>query len=388
MAEDHHALVFGASGVTGWSIVDSILRGYPTPETFRRVTALTNRPLSPEAAQWPSSEKLKLVSGIDLLQDSHSCGERVPDIETVTEVYFFAYAMDPNPEIETKKNEQILRQGVAAVDSLSPKLRFVLLGTGVKEYGIHLLDKFPWGHKLPLKETHPPLPEPYRSELFYYPQLEVLSHLAQGKRWKHCRVLPDIIVGFVPNNNFYSLAQWLAMFLSLYREINGEGATVVFPGTMKSWKALSQDSSQDLIARFSIYASLDPHIGVGERYNIADSEEPTTWEVKWPIVCEYFGLKGASPEGGSGPDPARYIAENNSRWAEMEEKYNLQKGHGQSNDRSLSMVPHFLMSASDFDRPLDMTKTHQAWGPSKEEADVRQCWYTAFDRYRRAKIIP
>lgn len=195
-------------------------------------------------------------------------------------------------------------------------------------------------------------------------------------------------MGFVPNNNFYSLAQWLAIYLSLYREINGEGATVVFPGTMKSWHALSQDSSQDLIARFSIYASLHPEIGEGEGYNIADSAEPTTWEYKWPIVCEYFGLKGASPKEGSGPDPAAYIAENSDKWIATEEKYGLQKGHGQSNDRSLSIVPHFLMSSFDFDRQVDMTKTHQVWGVSKEEADVRKCWHTAFDRYKSAKIIP
>jgi hypothetical protein len=91
----HHALVFGASGITGWSIVDQILRGYPDANTFDKVTALTNRPLSAEAALWPKSDKLQLVSGIDLNTDKGQEGleaelkSKITDIDTVTEVFFF-----------------------------------------------------------------------------------------------------------------------------------------------------------------------------------------------------------------------------------------------------------------------------------------------------------
>jgi len=59
----------GASGITGWAIVDAILNGYPEEGGFQSVTALTNRPLSIEKAQWHSSEKLQVVSGLDLLTD-------------------------------------------------------------------------------------------------------------------------------------------------------------------------------------------------------------------------------------------------------------------------------------------------------------------------------
>ena len=59
------------------------------------MTALTNRPLSQDASQWPVSEKLQIVSGLDLLTSKGQEGleaelkEKVKGIETVTHVYFF-----------------------------------------------------------------------------------------------------------------------------------------------------------------------------------------------------------------------------------------------------------------------------------------------------------
>lgn len=91
---DNHALVLGASGINGWAIVREIINGYPAPNTFRRVTALTNRPLPEENRLWPKDDRLQVVSGLDLMKGSQSDLERgfkekVRDIETVTQVYFY-----------------------------------------------------------------------------------------------------------------------------------------------------------------------------------------------------------------------------------------------------------------------------------------------------------
>jgi hypothetical protein len=85
----------GASGITGWAIINALIRGYPDESTFSKVTALTNRPLTAEAAQWPPSEKLQVVSGLDLLTEKGQEGleaemkQKVKGIENVTHVYFF-----------------------------------------------------------------------------------------------------------------------------------------------------------------------------------------------------------------------------------------------------------------------------------------------------------
>jgi hypothetical protein len=84
------ALVFGASGITGWAIVNTAL-DYPSKDTFSRVIALTNRPLSIEESSWPRDPRLVLQSGVDLSGDVGSILEAlksVAGIESVTHVYF------------------------------------------------------------------------------------------------------------------------------------------------------------------------------------------------------------------------------------------------------------------------------------------------------------
>lgn len=223
--------------------------------------------------------------------------------------------------------------------------------------------------------------------MFYYNQLDLLKNMSKGKPWTFCDIIPDMIVGFVPNNNIYCLAQALGLYLSLVREIEGEGAEVVFPGTVESWVAKCNDSSQDIIAKFAIHASLHPEVSAGQSFNAADNSKTSSWSVKWPIICEYFGLKGVAPTSGSGPDPVGYTADHKERWWQLEKKHGLQTGRV-GNGRSYGGFPYFIMTMFNFDRNLDMSKMHHAWGETREETDARGAWWTAFDRFRKAKIIP
>lgn len=89
-----HALVFGASGVTGWAVVKQLLLDYPEAGTWSEVTALTNRPLSLELSQWPKAGKLNIVSGLNLLDPSQEAfngaiKEKIPNIDTVTHVFYY-----------------------------------------------------------------------------------------------------------------------------------------------------------------------------------------------------------------------------------------------------------------------------------------------------------
>jgi hypothetical protein len=89
-APNLNALVFGASGITGWAIVKTALE-YPTPTTFSRVIGLTNRPLSLEDSFLPKDPRLSLKSGIDLSGDIDSIVEALKAIEGIratTHVYF------------------------------------------------------------------------------------------------------------------------------------------------------------------------------------------------------------------------------------------------------------------------------------------------------------
>lgn len=86
------ALIFGASGVTGWAFVNEILHDYPKEEIWGKVYALTNRPLKQRDSLWPNDERLNIVSGIDLLKGSQEDLEdalrKIKGIEKVTHVYY------------------------------------------------------------------------------------------------------------------------------------------------------------------------------------------------------------------------------------------------------------------------------------------------------------
>lgn len=87
------ALIFGASGVTGWSFVNEILHDYPKKGVWSQVHALTNRPLSLKDSYWPDDSRLNIVSGIDLLKGNQDeleaeIKQKVKDVEKVTHVYY------------------------------------------------------------------------------------------------------------------------------------------------------------------------------------------------------------------------------------------------------------------------------------------------------------
>lgn len=140
MSTNNHALVFGASGISGWALVKEAL-SYPTPTTFSQVTALSNRPLSLADAHWPDDPRLQLASGVDLTSPLDTVVEalkaKVKGIETVTHVFLFLY-LDPGKDKQTLKevNTNLIRTAVTAMQSVSSSLKSFVLQTGGKAYGL------------------------------------------------------------------------------------------------------------------------------------------------------------------------------------------------------------------------------------------------------------
>lgn len=87
---NYRALVFGASGITGWAIAREALQ-YPTPTTFDQIIGLTNRPLTKSEALLPEDERLQLYSDIDLSAGPSQVVaklKQIDGIERVTHVFF------------------------------------------------------------------------------------------------------------------------------------------------------------------------------------------------------------------------------------------------------------------------------------------------------------
>ncbi|KAG9230628.1 hypothetical protein BJ875DRAFT_498972 [Amylocarpus encephaloides] len=386
------ALIFGASGVSGWAFVNEILHDYPKKGTWRKVHALTNRPLRKSDSLWPDDERLNIVSGIDLLEGSQENLESalgtIDGIKEVTHVYYVAYKASTDLDQEFKDAEAMFRRSTIAMNNLSLSLEFIVLQTGAKMYGCHLLKNHPTDYiSAPLKESHPRLRSPYGEKLFYHPQLDWLADYAKDKFWNWCDTRPDIIIGFVPNQNFYSLATSLGVFLSLYAEVEGKGASCSYPGSMAAWKAKSNDSSSDMIARETIHLSLTLDSSrKGEGFNVADEKIPRSWETKWPELCSYFGLKGVGPPSDGEPAEVRtYIKKHIDVWNQMERKYGLKSGIADS-DLTFKGFEYFLLTQFDFDRQYDMSKMYGTG--FEEERGTLQAWGGVFDRMKGAKVLP
>ncbi|KAI1500240.1 hypothetical protein F5X99DRAFT_386906 [Biscogniauxia marginata] len=386
------ALVFGASGISGWAFVNEILHDYPKKGIWGKAHALTNRPLPRESSYWPDDPRLNIVSGIDILGGSQddlekAIKEKIPDVNQVTHVFYMAYKQDNDADEESRVNLAMFSRAITAVDHLSPNLEFVVLQTGGKYYGCHLLENRPRDTFIPpLHEDTPRLKAP-DDNLFYYGQLDWLKDYSADKKWNWNEPRPDLIIGFVPNQNFFCIATMMGVFLSLYRELYGPGAECPFPGTAKSWDALSIDTSSDMIARQTLHATFTPpwNQRKGEAFNVADQKEPSNWRVKWPLLCSYFGLKGVKLEQDNPLEIRAFIKKNIKTWEAMEKKYGLQTGHADS-PRTAPGFEYLFMTLFDFDRQPDMTKIYSTG--FTEERGPLQTWGWSWDKMKKAKIIP
>ncbi|CAO1602992.1 MAG: hypothetical protein LQ349_005949 [Xanthoria aureola] len=387
-----HALVFGASGLIGWAIIDQLLSNYPSPGTFAKVTALVNRPLDIQDSFWPleanrplnvqgspEQPELQLVSGINLANGTvQSVTEllqtKVKGIEHVTHVFYFVYKYEEKPEDEVRVVCGMLEHTVGALNRLSPNLEFLVFPTGTKAYGIHV----PGGvFEAPYKESMGPLPDDYQKTLNYPFMRAVLEEASAGKQWTWCDIRPDAVIGFVPNGSAFNLAAHWANYLSLYRLIEGAEAQVPFPGSSACYHALYNEASADIIGKLAIWTSLHPaEAGGGRIFNIADQAKPESMKDRWPRLAAYFGLQGVAPAEGKAIKPSEYI----NRYQGEAGKLGV-KSSPVFQGEFLDSYGYYL----DFDRQLSLEKVRQAG--FTEEMDPNASWFRAFGRLKEARMI-
>ncbi|KAL8653692.1 MAG: hypothetical protein Q9226_003743 [Calogaya cf. arnoldii] len=391
-----HALVFGASGLIGWGIIDQLLSNYPFAGTFAQVTALVNRPLNVQDSFWPLPGKqlidvkesperpgLQLVSGINLADGTvESVTEllqtKVKGIQHVTHVYYFVYKYEEKPEDEVRVVCDMLKRAVGALNRLSTQLEFLVFPTGTKAYGIQI----PGGvFKAPYQESMGAVPNEYEfQKTLNYPFMRaIVEEASAGKQWTWCDIRPDAVIGFVPNGSAFNLTAHWATYLSLYRLIEGPDAKVPFPGSLAGYDALYNEASADTIAKLAIWASLhSTQAGGGQVFNIADQAKPESMRARWPKLAAYFGLQGVAPVEGQdkGLKPSEYI----NKYQGEAEKLGVKSSPVFKGD-FLDTYGFYL----DFDRQLSLEKVRQAG--FAEEIDPNASWFRAFGRFEKAGMI-
>ena len=238
----------------------------------------------------------------------------------------------------------------------------------------------------PLKESAPRIPEPYASNIFYYPQYDLLAEHAANSTQKFgfCEIRPGVVVGFAPRGNAMGFAQCLGLFLAIYRSVKGEGAEVVFPGDETVWKTKHSDTSQDVLAKFHVYASLHRNKVHGQAFNVAD-EETITWEGVWVGICEWFGLKGVGPRKESGGEAlgTEWVMGKKDMWGEWIKENGLQEGVLES---STWWMMSWVLGSASFDWDYDLSASGCS-GFQWEKSAVKG-YLRTFERMRAVKMIP
>ncbi len=157
MTDTHQALVFGASGISGWAITRAAVLSQGD-YAFKKVIGLTSRPLSIKESALPEDAKLELHGGLDLTQQLDDVTRFLSEIEALEtrptftlQVFFSCYDQcstdstdfrgqayihgafgATDSEARTKINVTILRNAVLAVERLAPNLQFWTLQSGAK----------------------------------------------------------------------------------------------------------------------------------------------------------------------------------------------------------------------------------------------------------------
>ncbi|CAI7629992.1 unnamed protein product [Penicillium palitans] len=388
------ALIFGASGISGWAVTKCAL-SYPTPTTFDRVIGLTNRPLPLEKSGLPNDTRLELHYGVNLRENLDvvlsQLQEKVPNLEDVTHVYYLAYSNATAYSMDVMGirdiNERMTYNAVHAVDRLCRNMKFFVLQTGTNNYGVAVF-RFQEHIEInpPLREDNPRVLSPWGDEIFYYAQVDLIKEANKGKSWKWCEVRPDQIVGHVPIPTSMTYVEPLALYLMLYRYVNGPGATVVFPGPYANYIHTYTSSSQDIIARSELYLSVEkPDQAHGEAFNTADNPTPESWAVVWPKICEYFGLnaEGASPEDKGWKDIDKWWLAHQGNYKKMCEEYGLRP-------REISEATWIFLSAGfsflGRNRELSLNKIRSVG--FMEEYPIAYGYFQVFDHLAQEKIIP
>ncbi|KAM0511408.1 hypothetical protein ACHAPE_009923 [Trichoderma viride] len=376
------ALVFGASGITGWAILREALN-YPTTSTFHKVIGLTNRPLDRSKSFLPEDDRLVIVPGVDLttaVDDVAAKLASIDGIEDVTDVFFAAYVQPAGAsdfegfDILKEVNVRILETAVQAVERSYGFIHVPHLG-------------FP---KVPAKESDPRIPQPYEDQVFYYAQHDSLQELSAGKNWRFAEIRPDLVIGFVPGGgNAMNYVQALGLFLSFYadreRQILEPKKTVPYPGPLAVYNSHYTEIGQTTLARAHIFVSNLDGIANGEIYNVGDS--PVTagnnWAEKWVSICAMFGLEGVAPGDTASLSVSNYMEQHRKEWAAFETKHGLTSGIiGRTSWEFMDV----LTSLPVFDRHYDLTKITSAG--FEKRSNVLQNYEEAFDLMRAAKMIP
>lgn len=346
------ALVVGATGVTGYPLVQHLLatgrwkvygvaRGTPAGVTH------------PHFIHVP----------VDL-QKGESARDALGCLRDVTHV--FHSGNHPRSEVRRAMLENVLD----AVEANAAGFRNLHLTQGMKYYGVHL-----GRHHLPVRETDPRIP----GCDFYYAEEDLVLHRARTGRWTWTTLRPHSVCGWSPHNPV-TLAAAVAIYATLMKAL---GRALEFPASPACFEHCWQMTDASLLARAAEWVATSPQCA-NQAFNISNGEH-FRWIDLWPRLAAAFGMQ---PGGPASFRMADFLDEHRSAWDALVRRSGLAAF---PYDRLPGWVrgdytaPHSRFAAEyDIRSEIDKLRRHGF----DESVDNAAAFLDLFTTFRRERIIP
>jgi len=298
-------LVVGATGITGYPLVDILQRHNA------RVVGLYK------------SNLLNVLPGVEYIQldisDFQQCKEKLSGLTDLTHIFYVCWARGQNKTEESQLNLTMFKNVLNTLVPQNPKLQRIILQTGSKYYGDLNTDR-QIQPKIPAKEDQARVP----GEIFYYPLEDYLAEIGQDQTWTWVVLRPSAIIGFGIRNPL-NLGTTLAVYTCIQRYLN-DGREVPFPGSGLCYYNRFDVTDVRLLMKMHLWAMKEPR-AANNAFNCVNGDT-FTWEEMWPAIVGKFGGKPVEPVRGSQNPRIRLtteLARQQNVWNELVDKHSLQK---------------------------------------------------------------
>ncbi|MFW2513994.1 SDR family oxidoreductase [Demequina sp. SO4-13] len=353
--EGAHALVVGASGITGSALVRQLT------DAGWRVTGLSRSPLPGSSSEHVAADLRSLSSLREAL------GGLGP-----THVFIAAWSRQETEAENIRVNGGMVRDLLAV---LGPQhtVRHVALVTGLKHY----LGPFEAYGQGDLPDT-PFLEDAVRLnvENFYYAQEDELfaAALKHDFTWSVHR--SHTVIGHAVGN-----AMNIASTLGAYAGIQAHrGLPFIFPGSLTQWNGVVDLTDADLLADHQVWAATTPE-AADTAFNVVNGDV-VRWRRLWPRLAAHLGVE---PEGpGETPQPLEsQMAGVEDVWAEIVASQGLA-------EPDLARVASWWHTDADLGRDMeviaDMTRSRLLGWTGYVNSE--RALLGVVDRYRAERLIP
>jgi len=229
---------------------------------------------------------------------------------------------------------------LGALESLNAPLENFTLGTGGKQYGMHLGPHVWSGYSTPFDEDKTKCPGP----LSYFDMQDYLEQQARVLDFRWNVVRPTYIIGCCPEmtNTTQSFGLVFGVYASILKH---QGLPLVYPGTPGNWYAKIQVSTSKKIAHVAAWAATASSAGLSSVYNrhFEDPDVETiqnqafnvvschafSWSEIWEDLAKYFGMKsGGAPRSVTGQPCLDVLGGEDTAevlWNGLIQKHNLEQ---------------------------------------------------------------